>query len=133
MLRTPAKNSKSDIPWNCEKPMDNASDNPTPAERRSDPRIAPDRYYSVQFAVEGLPHLYQFKIWNVSETGLCILVKDDSEVLNHLRVGDLLTAQYYASDAIGSTEEFHTEIRHISPGTEKRFRGHTLVGLRILQ
>ena len=46
------------------------------AERRSETRAAAERYYSVQFTTEGLASVYQFKLWNISSKGMCILVKE---------------------------------------------------------
>jgi hypothetical protein len=51
------------------------------AERRSEPRKTLDQYRIVEFSVEGLAHLYQFKIWNISPLGIGVLVMHGSEVL----------------------------------------------------
>lgn len=102
-------------------------------EQRSDERKPPNKYYSVQFSVKGLGYFYQFKIWNVSSKGMCILVGEDSTVINHLNVGDVIKMQYYLSESIGSTEEFETEIRHITKNEQGKFKGHYLVGLSIVE
>ena len=103
------------------------------SDRRSDARKSPEKYYSVQFSVKDLGYFYQFKIWNVSSKGMCILIGEDSSVIGHLNVGDVIRMQYYLSDAVGSTEEFETEISHITKNDEGRFKGHYLVGLSILE
>lgn len=102
------------------------------ADRRSGERKAPEKYYSVQFSVKDLGYFYQFKIWDVSSSGMCILVGEDSSVVNHLHVGDIIKMQYYLSDSVGSTEEFETEISHITKNDQGRFKGHYLVGLAIM-
>lgn len=101
-------------------------------ERRSEARTIAERYYSVQFTTEGLASFYQFKLWNISPKGMCILVKEDSEVLNHLNVGDTIEMTYYLTDAQGAHEKMETQIKHITKDVDGRFEGHYLVGLSIL-
>lgn len=112
--------------------MNEKDRNPSLTDRRADERKQPDKYYSVQFSVKDLGYFYQFKIWDVSSRGMCILVGEDSSVVGHLNVGDVIKMQYYLSDAIGSTEEFETEISHITKNDQGKFKGHYLVGLAIL-
>jgi PilZ domain len=101
-------------------------------ERRSEKRSVDERYYSVQFTTEGLSSFYQFKLWNISAGGLCILVKEGSDILNHLTVGDALEMTYYLSDAQGASDTLKTKIIHITKNEDGRFQGHYLVGLSIL-
>lgn len=102
-------------------------------ERRSAPRTIIDDYYSVEFAIEGIPYNFQFKIWNVSHKGACLVVKEDSVLLNHLKVGDIVKMKYYKPGACKpNTEFFETEIRHITEDDKERFSGHYLVGISIL-
>lgn len=101
-------------------------------DRRADTRKPPEKYYSVQFSVKDLGYFYQFKIWDVSSRGMCILVGEKSSVVGHLHVGDVIKMQYYLSESMGSTEEFETEINHITKNDQGRFKGHYLVGLSIL-
>ena len=98
-------------------------------ERRAETRAIDGRYYSVQFTTEGLDSFYQFKLWNISPKGMCILVKEASEVLNHLKVGDTIEMTYYLADSPGAFENIKTEIRHITKNEDGRFRGHFLVGI----
>lgn len=107
-------------------------ENPNRPERRSEKRNAAERYYSVQFTTQSLSSHYQFKIWNISTSGMCILVKEDSEVLNHISVGDQLEMTYFITDSQGASDRLTTQIKHITPNKEGRFKGHCLVGLAIL-
>jgi hypothetical protein len=102
-------------------------------ERRAEPRIEIDKYYSVELSVPGTEFVYQFKIWNLSEQGLCVVVKDNSDLLKHLTVGSVLEMQYYPVDVKGATVRLKTEIKHITKQEEGRFSGHALVGLLILK
>ena len=38
------------------------------------------RYYSVEFSVEGSYFIYQFKLRNVRESSMGVLVREDSEI-----------------------------------------------------
>ena len=102
-----------------------------PVERRSEHRTITDRYYSVEFSKIGLEFVYQFKIWNMSSRGMCILVKEDSVVLNHLKVGDVFKMKYYTTESPSSTEYIKTKIQHITKDEKGRFGGHFWVGLSI--
>ena len=107
-------------------------------ERRSEPRTYINEYYSVEFSIGDTPFTFQFKIWNLSSKGMCVLVRKDSGLLEHLKVGDLLKMKYYKTDSSQpakeyilkqTTEHLKTEIRHITEHDEK----HCFVGLRILE
>ena len=101
-------------------------------ERRSETRAEAERFYSVQFTTEGLASFYQFKLWNISSKGICILVKEGSEVLKHIKVGDTIDMTYYLTDSQGAHENLKTQIKHITQNEDGRFQGHFMVGLSIL-
>lgn len=63
---------------------------------------------------------------------MCILVKEDSEVLSHINVGDTLNMTYYLADTQGMHENLRTEIKHITKNEDGRFQGHYMVGLSIV-
>jgi hypothetical protein len=105
----------------------------TPPDRRSEQRSAAERYYSVEFTTSGLTSFYQFKLWNISLSGMCILVKENSEVLHHITIGDTIDMTYYLADSQGARENLKTQIKHITKNEDGRFRGHYLIGLSILE
>jgi len=112
------------------------SDNPTnnkPPDRRSETRSFSDRYYSVEFTVRDLASVYQFKIWNISPKGMCIVIKSDSKILPYIKIGDVITMRYYLTESLGTTEDVKTEIKHITKDDQGKFKNHYLVGLEILQ
>jgi hypothetical protein len=102
-------------------------------EKRSEPRHISDKYYSVEFKTTGLYLVHQFKIWDMSSKGMCILVKKDSDLLNTLKVGKVLNMKYYSTDSSEPPENLKTEIRHITKHDEGRFQGHYSVGISILE
>ncbi|MFH1489149.1 MAG: hypothetical protein ABII06_09605 [Pseudomonadota bacterium] len=89
------------------------------------------RFYSVEFAVEGLHYLYQFKIWSMAESSMSFLVKEGSRLLRNLKVGDTISMKYYSSNSINPTECLPTEIRNITKEEKGKFKGHYLVNLAI--
>ena len=102
-------------------------------ERRSEPRSIIDQYYSVEFSLSGCSFVYQFRIWNISLKGICVLVKEDSDLLNHVKVGDILNLKYYTTDSSKPIEFLKTEIKHITKDEQGRFKGVYSVGLSILE
>lgn len=101
-------------------------------EKRAETRTELEKYHSVEFKVQEQGNLYQFKIWNISAKGMCLLVRDDSEVLSDLEVGRILDMKYYTTDFSQPAEALKTEIKHITKEEEGRFKGHVLVGLFVL-
>ena len=89
-------------------------------------------YCSVEFAVDGADHLRQFRLWNMTPEVMCVLIKETSEVVECLKVGDTMKMKYYSEDALQSPQYLETEIRQITKEDQGRFKGHYVVGLSIL-
>jgi len=102
-----------------------------PAERRSQQRIIVNQYHSVELLIKELVYIYRLKIWNISSKGMCVLIKEDSVLLNHLKPGEILDMKYYSDDASHSHEVLKTKISHVEKD-ERRFKGHYMIGLSIL-
>jgi len=101
-------------------------------QRRFEPGGIIDQYYSVEFSVKNTIFLYQFRIRNISPKGICVLVREDSDLLNHIKVGDIFDLKYYKTDS-SQFARLKTEIRHITKDDIGRFSGLYLVGLSILE
>src|SRR4030042_3427946 len=67
-------------------------------EKRSEPRRIVEEYYGVEFSISGVEMVYQFKIWNISTKGLCVLVRPESDLLKHLRVGETIQMTFWRDD-----------------------------------
>lgn len=104
-----------------------------PKERRSEPRSIVDQYYSVEFSIKNCPFTYQFKIWDMSTKGICVLVKEDSDLLHYIKVDDILNLKYYGTDSTKPIEFLKTKIRHITRDESAKFKNLCLVGLSILE
>jgi hypothetical protein len=119
-------------------------------EKRSELRKVLDRYYSVEFKLKeigSLYHfklrdlsskslgilLYHFKLRDLSSKSLGILVNEDSAVLEHLAVNDILKMKYYPPEASSSAEFLTTKIIHITKKENGSFKGHFLIGLLIIE
>jgi hypothetical protein len=104
-----------------------------PGEKRFETRSTVDAYHSVEFLLSGAEYIYQFRIWNLSPQGMCVVVKKDSDLLKHLKVGDVIKLRYHPGDLKNPTVSLRTEIKHITQQEEGRFKGHSLVGLLVLE
>ena len=98
-----------------------------------DDRGKRERYHSVEFSLKELSVHYQFKIWDTESMPMCVLVREDSDILRLLKVGDTLNVQYYSLGSAYPSDSLATAIRHITRNDQGRFKGHFLVGLEILE
>lgn len=101
-------------------------------EKRSEPRVILDQYYSVEFALPETGNIYKFKLRDLSSNGLCVLVNETSVVLRHLKVGETLDMTYYPPEPSAPVESLKTKIRHITKNEQAPFKGHYSVGLSII-
>ena len=95
-------------------------------------RTRTERYYSAEFSISGLDFPYQFRIWNIPSRPMCLLLKENSDVLPRLKVGDTLNVKYYSNDSGHPFDYLETAIRDITKNDQGRFKGHYLVGLEII-
>lgn len=102
-------------------------------ERRSEPRKMIDKYFRVEFSKSGLTYFYNFKLRDISSKGMCILVKEGSDVLKSLKVGDILDMKYYTDEHLSQPNQLKTKIKYITKDDQGRFKGHRLVGLSIIE
>jgi hypothetical protein len=100
------------------------------AESKGESRAILDQYYSVQFSFSRMDPTYLFKLRNLSDNGLCILVKQDSTAFKQLDVGDILDMEFNPTESSGSTKILKTKIT--SKNCFDRFKGHSLVELSII-
>ena len=100
------------------------------AGSRFESRTILDKFYSVQFSLNGRGPAYIFKLRDIFLNGLSILVKEDSSVLKQLKVGDILNMEYNSPESLDPTKLLKTQIT--SKNSHDRFTGHSLVGLSII-
>lgn len=92
-----------------------------------------EEFYSVEIPLDGLEFLHQFKIWNIDPETLFVVVKEESEILPCLRVGDTIRMKYYIMNPASPPKYLPTKIKHITKEDQGRFKGHVVIGLDILE
>lgn len=92
-----------------------------------------DKYFSVQFSLNDKGPSYIFKLRDIFLNRLCILVKNDSAVLKHLMVGDILDMEYIPRKSPGSADSLKTLIKNISKNPQDLFTEHSLIELSIFE
>jgi hypothetical protein len=95
-------------------------------------RLQRDKLYSVEFMVDGLPYLFQFKIWHMPSKQMFIIVKESSDILNRIKKGESFNMKYYSS-VLDYPIMLKTKIDYLTKEKNGRFKNHYLVGLKILQ
>jgi hypothetical protein len=100
------------------------------AGNKDESRTVLDKYFSVQFSLSKMDPTYLFKLRNISDNGLCILVKQDSSAFKQLKVGDVVDMEYNPKEFSGPTKLLKTQIT--SKNCYDRFKGHSLVELSIV-
>ena len=103
-----------------------------PAERRSEIRENSEKMQSLELKLPNLP-IYVFKVKDTSSKGVCFLTKEDSDILNHIQVGQALNIRCHAEDATRPSAVFISEIKHITKVDKGPYKNHQLVGLMILK
>jgi hypothetical protein len=101
-------------------------------ERRHELRSQAEKYLSVEFCAGPQDPVYVFRIRDESRSGLGILVKEGSEALKYLRVGEVLNMVYRGPKRFQSPVYLRTRIMHVTKDDE-RFKGHYIVGLSVLE
>ncbi|MDY6971036.1 MAG: hypothetical protein SV775_01775 [Thermodesulfobacteriota bacterium] len=89
-----------------------------------------DHYHSVEFSVNG--RAYQFKIWHNKPLSLSVLVREDSEIINLLKVGDRIPMKYYPIKPAYSPTSIETAVRQMTKSEEGKFKGHYIVDLEMV-
>ena len=92
-----------------------------------------EEFYSVEIPLDGLEFLHQFKIWNSDPETVFVVVKEESEILPCLRVGDTIKMKYYIMNPASPPKYLPTKIKHITKEDQGRFKGHVVIGLDILE
>ncbi len=101
---------------------------------RTEVRTAAADGASVEFTCPDSGIAYQFPLRDWSYTGLGILARQGSKILDYIREGQIFSVTLRRQEGIGlSLEAYRMEIRHISDPVQGRYPGHKIVGLGILE
>ncbi len=102
-------------------------------ELRSEIRKAASEWASIELKPEGCPVDYQFKLRDISPSGLGVLAKKDSDILKYIAIGDVLAVKYHKGDATSFPQLLKVEIRHISEPADGKLKNHLVIGLLVLK
>lgn len=102
-----------------------------PANNRIEKREVIKEYYSVEIQIEDSNQVNQFVIYDMSSSGLCLLIREDSHILKKLEVGKKYKMKYYPVNLLGNVEYIDTRIRHITKSKNHSLSGHYMVGLSL--
>jgi hypothetical protein len=101
-------------------------------ERRAEVRETLEKMKSLELKLPNLP-IYVFKVKDTSSNGICFLIKGNSEILNYIRVGQILNVRYHEEDITKSSEICISEIKHITKMDKGPHKNRQLIGLMILE
>jgi hypothetical protein len=104
----------------------------TTLERKSHGKGIAKQYCSAEFLIDGLELPYQFRIQDISAPCLYVLVKENSDIVSRLKVGETLNVKYYSASSSPAKGYQKTAVRQITKNDRGRLKGHYLVGLEIL-
>lgn len=110
----------------------NFQDNPQ-KESRSEVRTLASEDASISFKPPGGQWEYQIKLRDFSASGLGLLVKESSDLLKHIRVGDIFPVNYHQGTAAMSARNFRVKVRHITFPATGIPKKHVIVGLYFLE
>ncbi len=113
--------------------MDNSSNSKEKSNLREEARIESRENGSVEFIPGDNELAYHFKLKDFSSKGLGIMVRKDSKVLRHIKVGDIINMRYHPDKATLNPVPHKTQIRHITEPEPGNHKDHMLVGLLILE
>lgn len=108
------------------------SNNNTFKEKRVYPRRTQLRNYRIEIKLIGEP-IYQFRVTDASSYGAGILIKEESDFLSMIEVGQIVDADFISPDGTDPAGLHRVEIKHITKPSKGNNEGHCLVGLSILE
>lgn len=96
-------------------------------------RIRFEKLRSVELFIDEFNRIYQFKLWGNALTSMFVLVKEGSEILDLLNVGEIFSMNYSGQENGQPAETLETRIKYINKVDQGRFKGHYITGLALMQ
>ena len=89
-----------------------------------------NQHQSVEFSMDGVDvRCRRTRIWHIHPHSNVILIRKDSNIVPHLRVGARLKTKYYFPGEAYPDGARETTIKEILREEQGRFKGHFLVDL----
>lgn len=101
------------------------------AKQRHEKRRLINEFYSVEIHIDGVDQVNQFVIYDMSHSGLCLLVHEDSSILGKIKVGQCYKMKYYPVNLLDNVRYIDTRIRHITKSANQSLAGHYMIGLSL--
>jgi len=92
-----------------------------------------NQYDNVEISIDGMAPTYIFKLRDISPIGMGVLVKEDSDLLNQIEMGQIVNMRYNLAQQTDLSKCFETVIKQITTDAQGRFKGHLIVGLSVLE
>lgn len=102
-------------------------------ESRSEIRNLASEGASLSFKPPGGTWEYHIKLRDFSASGLGLLVKEDSDLLKQIKVGDVFTVNYHEDTSPVTVQHRNVQVRHIYFPATGIPENHMIVGLRFLE
>ena len=99
-------------------------------ENRSEPRSTELKNYRVEIKFVGEP-IYQFRVTDVSNRGAGLLIKDDSDFLSMIKIGQFVDINLISPKGSNPSGMYKAEIKHITKPEKGKHKGHCLAGIAI--
>lgn len=96
-------------------------------------RLKTNNFYSVEFSPRDLFYSYRFRIHDISVNSIEIIIKGDSDLIDHLKKGDILDVRCYPQNLSVNPLLLKCEVIKISKEETGRFKGHCRVTFCILK
>ena len=100
--------------------------------KRAEPRRAQLRNYRVEIKLIGEP-IYQFRVTDVGTKGAGILIKEDSDFLSMIKVGQIVEVDFISPEGTAPSGNYKAAIKHITKLGKGKNDGHCVIGISILE
>ncbi len=82
------------------------------------------RFYSLEFSLKDLLYSYRFKIQAISNDCIEVIIKEDSEIINYIKEGDIVDIRFYSQRLSYDPKVIKCEIKKVLKENSGRFKGH---------
>ena len=102
-----------------------------PRETSSQTQTLKNRFYNAEMKLDGFYLVYISKLRDINGSGPCFIVKEDSVIMNRLKVGLGLELKCWSNEYSSIKAYYRAKIKHITKQDRGPFKKHSLVGLSI--
>jgi len=100
-------------------------------ETSSQTRMLKKRFYNAEMKLDGFYLVYISKLRDINGSGPCFIVKENSFIMNRLKVGLGLELKCWSNEYSSIKAYYRAKVKHITKQDRGPFKKHSLVGLSI--